>query len=61
MKHKQRCEQQKQQVLEIQKKFNFFGKNTLTKNPINFRIIATFETDNEFDNSSSVDKTTNIY
>ena len=39
----------------------FIGKKHFHKNPLNFRIYADFEADNEKDNSKIGNKTTNIY
>ena len=39
----------------------FIGKKHFHKNPLYFRIIADFESDNEVDGSNIGNKTTNIY
>ena len=39
----------------------FWKKKHIHKNPIQFRIYADFEADNEIHNSSIGNKTTNIY
>ena len=47
-------------VLELQMNLIYWNKR-FHKNPLNFRIYADFEADNEKDNSSVGNKTTNIY
>ena len=40
---------------------HLYWKDHLHNNPLNFKIFADFEADNEIDNSSIGNKTTNIY
>ena len=59
--HKPKCENIDITTIKTSDEFQVYWKKHFHKNPLCFRIYADFETDNEKDNSSVVNKTTNSY
>ena len=60
IKHKQRCEQELTNI-RTSNESHLYWNNHFHTNPIYFRNIAVFEADNQFDNSSTGNKTTNFF
>ena len=61
LKHKPKCENNDITSIKTSNESHLFWKKYFHKNPLNFRIYADFEADNEKDNSIVGNKTTNIY
>ena len=61
IKHKQKCGEDNITTIRNSPESHLHWKNHFPKNPLNFRIYAVFEADNEKDNSIKGNKTTNIY
>ena len=61
IKHKQKCGEYNITTIKTSNKSHLSWKKHFHKNPLNFRIYADFEADNEKDNSIIGNKTTNIY
>ena len=61
MKHKEKCADDNITTIETSIETHLHWKNQFHTNPLYFRIYAEFEADNEKDNSSTGNKTTNIY
>ena len=59
--HKPKVENNDKTTIRNSLESNIHWKNHFQKNPMNFRIYAGFEADNEIDNSSIGNKTTDIY
>ena len=59
--HKPKCGNNDITPIRTSPDSHLHWKNHFRKNPLNFRIYADFEADNEIDNSSIGNKTTNIY
>ena len=61
MKHKQKCGEVNIATIKISNESHLLWNKHFHKNPLNFRIYADFEGDNENDNSSIGNRTTIIY
>ena len=61
LKHEQKCEKNYITTIKTSNKSHLHWEKHFHKNPLNFRIYADFEADNEKDNSIIGNKTTNIY
>ena len=61
MKQKQRCEQQEITAIKTSNESRLYWRKHFHKNPLHFKLIADFEAVNETDNSSTGNKTSNIY
>ena len=61
MKHKQKCGHDKKTTIKTSNESHLHWKKHFHKNPLNFRIYADFEADNENYISVIGNKTTNIY
>ena len=61
MLHKPKCENNDITTIRTSSESHLHWKKQFHKNPLNFRIYACFEADNEKDNSIIGNKTTNIY
>ena len=61
IKHKQKCGEDNITTIKTSPDSHLHWKKHYHKNPLNFRIYAGFEADNEKDNSSIGNKTTNFY
>ena len=61
MLHKPKCENIKITTIETSNESHFHWKDHFQKNPLQFKITADVESDNEFDNSNTGKKTTKIY
>ena len=61
MKHKQKCGEDNIATIKASNESHLHWKNHFHKNPLDFRIYADFEADNEKDNSIIGNKTTNLY
>ena len=59
--HKLKCGEDKIITIRTSGDSHLHWKIHFHKNPLDFRIFADFEADNEKDNSSIGNKTTNIY
>ena len=59
--HKPKCENIDITTIKTSDESHLFWKKHFHKNPLNFRIYADVEADNEKDNSSVGNKTTNVY
>ena len=59
--HKEQCGDDNITSIKTSNESHLFWKKHFHKNPLNFRIYADFEADNEKDNSVTGNKTTNIY
>ena len=59
--HKPKCENIDITTIRTSNESHLNGKKHFHKNPLNFRIYADFEADDEKDNSIIGNKTTNIY
>ena len=61
IKHKEKCCNDNITTIKTSNESHLHWKNYFHENPLNFRIYADFEADNEKDNSIIGNKTTNIY
>ena len=61
MKHKQKCGEDNITTIKTSNESHLHWKKHFHKNPLNLRIYADFEADNEKDNSNIGNKTTNTY
>ena len=59
--HKLKCEKKDITTIRTSSESYLHWKKHFQKNPINFKIYADFEADNEKDNSNIRNKTTNFY
>ena len=59
--HKPKCDNNDITTIRTSSDSHLHWKKDFHKNLLHYRIYADFEADNEKDNSSMVDKTTNIY
>ena len=57
----QKCGQQGITSIKVSRKSHLYWEAHFHDNPLDLRIIADFEADNETDNSNIGNKTTNIY